>query len=106
VIGKMQLLADRFEGIGDVRGLGAMCAMEIVKDRKSKTPDKEAVGKMVKEAAKRGLMLLSAGIYSNVIRLLMPITITDEQLEEGLQILEEAIEAVYQNNPALSVGGE
>jgi len=106
VIEKMQLLADRFEGIGDVRGLGAMCAMEIVKDRKSKTPDKEAVGKMVKEAAKRGLMLLSAGIYSNVIRLLMPITITDEQLEEGLQILEEAIEAVYQNNPALSVGGE
>ncbi|MBT2657217.1 4-aminobutyrate--2-oxoglutarate transaminase [Bacillus sp. ISL-18] len=106
VIEKMQLLSDRFEGIGDVRGLGAMCAMEIVKDRKSKTPDKEAVGKMVKEAAKRGLMLLSAGINSNVIRLLMPITITDEQLEEGLQILEEAVEAVYQNNPALSVGGE
>ncbi|MEH7095703.1 4-aminobutyrate--2-oxoglutarate transaminase [Neobacillus vireti] len=106
VIEKMQLLADRFEGIGDVRGLGAMCAMEIVKDRKSKIPDKEAVGKMVKEAAKRGLMLLSAGIYSNVIRLLMPITITDEQLEEGLQILEEAVEAVYQNNQALSVGGE
>jgi 4-aminobutyrate aminotransferase/(S)-3-amino-2-methylpropionate transaminase len=106
VIEKMQLLADRFDGIGDVRGLGAMCAMEIVKDRKSQSPDKEAVGKMVKEAAKRGLMLLSAGIYSNVIRLLMPITISDEQLEEGLQILEEAIEAVYQNNPAFSVGGE
>ena len=106
VIEKMQLLADRFDGIGDVRGLGAMCAMEIVKNRKSQSPDKEAVGKMVKEAAKRGLMLLSAGIYSNVIRLLMPITISDEQLEEGLQILEEAIEAVYQNNPAFSVGGE
>ncbi|WP_374703110.1 4-aminobutyrate--2-oxoglutarate transaminase [Neobacillus cucumis] len=107
VLEKMRLLADRFEGIGDIRGLGAMCAMEIVKDRKSKTPDKEAVGKIVKAAAERGLMLLSAGIYSNVIRLLMPLTITDEQLEEGLQILEEAIEAVYQNNnPALSVGGE
>lgn len=106
VIEKMQLLADRFEGIGDVRGLGAMCAMEIVQDRQSKTPDKDATGKIVKAAGERGLMLLSAGLYSNVIRLLMPITITDDQLEEGLQILEEAMEAVYHNDPALSVGGE
>ncbi|MEH7354563.1 4-aminobutyrate--2-oxoglutarate transaminase [Neobacillus drentensis] len=106
VLGKMQLLAERFDGIGDVRGLGAMCAMEIVTDRQSKTPDKEAVGKIVKAAGERGLMLLSAGLYSNVIRLLMPLTITDDQLEEGLQILEEAMEAVYLNNPALSVGGE
>ncbi|MBO0962209.1 4-aminobutyrate--2-oxoglutarate transaminase [Neobacillus sp. MM2021_6] len=106
VLEKMQLLADRFEGIGDVRGLGAMCAMEIVKDRQSKTPDKEAVGKIVKAACERGLMLLSAGIYSNVIRLLMPLTITDDQLEEGLEILEEAMEAVYLQDPALSVGGE
>jgi 4-aminobutyrate aminotransferase / (S)-3-amino-2-methylpropionate transaminase / 5-aminovalerate transaminase len=106
VLEKMQLLAERFEGIGDVRGLGAMCAMEIVKDRQSKTPDKETVGKIVKAAGERGLMLLSAGIYSNVIRLLMPITITDDQLEEGLQILEEAMDAVYKNDPAISVGGE
>jgi 4-aminobutyrate aminotransferase / (S)-3-amino-2-methylpropionate transaminase / 5-aminovalerate transaminase len=106
VLEKMHLLAERFEGIGDVRGLGAMCAMEIVKDRQSKTPDKEAVGKIVKAAGERGLMLLSAGIYSNVIRLLMPLTITDDQLEEGLLILEEAMVAVYKNNPALSVGGE
>ncbi len=106
VLEKMHLLAERFEGIGDIRGLGAMCAMEIVKDRQSKAPDKEATGKIVKAAGERGLMLLSAGIYSNVIRLLMPITITDDQLEEGLQIMEEAIEAVYTNDPALSVGGE
>ncbi|WML59329.1 4-aminobutyrate--2-oxoglutarate transaminase [Neobacillus sp. PS2-9] len=106
VIEKMELLADRFECIGDVRGLGAMCAMEIVKDRQSKTPDKEAVGKIVKAAGERGLMLLSAGLFSNVIRILMPLTITDDQLEEGLQILEEAIEAVYLNDPALSVGGK
>lgn len=106
VVEKMHLLADRFEGIGDVRGLGAMCAMEIVKDRHSKIPDKDTVGKIVKAAGERGLMVLSAGLYSNVIRLLMPITITDDQLEEGLQILEEAMEAVYKNDPALSVGGE
>ena len=105
VLEKMQLLAERFDGIGDIRGLGAMCAMEIVTDRQSKTPDKAAVGKIVKAAGERGLMLLSAGLYSNVIRLLMPLTITDDQLEEGLQILEEAMEAVYLHDPALSVGG-
>ncbi|MGG3468240.1 4-aminobutyrate--2-oxoglutarate transaminase [Neobacillus pocheonensis] len=106
VIEKMQLLAERFACIGDVRGLGAMCAMEIVKDRQSKTPDKEAVGKIVKAAGERGLMLLSAGLFGNVIRILMPLTITDDQLEEGLQILEEAIEEVYLNDPALTVGGK
>ncbi|MEH7331293.1 4-aminobutyrate--2-oxoglutarate transaminase [Neobacillus drentensis] len=106
VIEKMDHLVSRFECIGDVRGLGAMCAMEIVKDRKSKTPDKEAVGKIVKAAGERGLMLLSAGLFGNVIRILMPLTITDDQLEEGLQILEEAMEAVYLKDPALSVGGK
>jgi 4-aminobutyrate aminotransferase / (S)-3-amino-2-methylpropionate transaminase / 5-aminovalerate transaminase len=101
---KMKELAERFDSIGDVRGLGAMCAMEIVKNRQNKTPDKEAVGKIVKAAGERGLMLLSAGLYGNVIRLLMPLTITDEQLEEGLQILEESFEAVYLNNSAVPVG--
>jgi 4-aminobutyrate aminotransferase / (S)-3-amino-2-methylpropionate transaminase / 5-aminovalerate transaminase len=101
---KMIELAERFDSIGDVRGLGAMCAMEIVKDRHSKTPDKESVGKIVKAAGERGLMLLSAGLYGNVIRLLMPLTITDEQLEEGLQILGDSFEAVYLNDSAVSVG--
>jgi 4-aminobutyrate aminotransferase / (S)-3-amino-2-methylpropionate transaminase / 5-aminovalerate transaminase len=101
---KLQQLAGRFDYIGDVRGLGAMCAMEIVKDKVSKTPDKESVSKIVKAAGERGLMLLSAGLYGNVIRLLMPLIITDDQLEEGLQILEEAFEAVYVKDPILTVG--
>ncbi|MGJ7922292.1 4-aminobutyrate--2-oxoglutarate transaminase [Neobacillus sp. LXY-4] len=104
VIEKMKSLSARFDGIGDVRGLGAMCAMEIVKDKQTKTPDKLTVSKIVKAAEERGLLLLSAGLFGNVIRILMPITITDDQLEEGLQILEEAVEAVYQNDPALSAG--
>ncbi|MCM2531320.1 4-aminobutyrate--2-oxoglutarate transaminase [Neobacillus pocheonensis] len=104
VIEKMKLLAERFESIGDVRGLGAMCAMEIVKGKHDKTPDKVAVNKIVKEANERGLLLLSAGLYSNVIRILMPLTITDDQLEEGLQILEESIEAVLVTDPSVSVG--
>ncbi|MBO9131151.1 4-aminobutyrate--2-oxoglutarate transaminase [Bacillus sp. 165] len=91
---KMQQIAGRFDQVGDVRGLGAMCAMEIVKDTNSKTPDKETTSRIIKEANKRGLLLLSAGIFGNVIRVLMPLTITDEQLEEGLIILEESIEAV------------
>ncbi len=91
---KMEQMANRFEQIGDIRGLGAMCAMEIVKDRDSKKPDKETVGKIVKTANERGLLLLSAGIFGNVLRILMPLTITNEQLEEGLTILEESIEAV------------
>ncbi|WP_284036222.1 4-aminobutyrate--2-oxoglutarate transaminase [Neobacillus sp. 114] len=99
-IEKMKQLAERFECIGDVRGLGAMCAMEIVKDQLTKAPDKEGVGKIVKSAGERGLLLLSAGLYGNVIRLLMPLIISDEQLEEGLQILEEAFEAVYQKDSA------
>jgi 4-aminobutyrate aminotransferase/(S)-3-amino-2-methylpropionate transaminase len=103
VFEKMHLLAGRFEQIGDIRGLGAMCAMEIVKDHKM--PDKEAVGKIIKAANERGLLLLSAGIFSNVIRILMPLTITDDQLEEGLQILGEAIEVVFENDPALPIGG-
>lgn len=104
VIEKMQFLAGRFECVGDVRGLGAMCAMEIVKDGQSKTPDKETVGKIVKAAAERGLMLLSAGLYGNVIRILMPLTISDDQLEEGLQTLEEAFEAVLVNDHVVSGG--
>lgn len=106
VIEKMNLLAERFDCIGDVRGLGAMCAMEIVQDRQSKSPDKEGVAKVVKAAGERGLLLLSAGIFGNVIRLLMPIVITDDQLEEGLQILEEAFEAVYIDDTVQSVGRE
>ncbi|WP_429745677.1 4-aminobutyrate--2-oxoglutarate transaminase [Bacillus salipaludis] len=101
VVEKMQILAERFDCIGDVRGLGAMCAMEIVKDKQLKTPDKETVGKIVKAAGERGLLLLSAGIFSNVIRILMPLTITDEQLEEGLKILEESMESVFAIDPAL-----
>ena len=94
VMEKFRSLSDRFEQVDGIRGLGAMCAFEIVKDKQSKAPDKESVSKIIKEAQNRGLLLLSAGIYGNVIRLLMPLVITDEQLEEGLEILEESIEVV------------
>jgi 4-aminobutyrate aminotransferase/(S)-3-amino-2-methylpropionate transaminase len=93
VLNKFEYLSNRFEQVDGVRGLGAMCALEIVTDKHTKKPDKEMTQKIVKEAINKGLLLLSAGIFGNVIRILMPLTITDEQLEEGLAILEESIES-------------
>jgi 4-aminobutyrate aminotransferase/(S)-3-amino-2-methylpropionate transaminase len=94
VMEKFSEMYDRFDVIGEYRGLGAMCALEFVKDRASKEPDKPLSDQILKEAHQRGLITLKAGVFDNVIRLLMPLVITDEQLEEGLTILEESIEAV------------
>jgi len=80
--------------IGDVRGLGAMCAFEVVKDPESKEPDKERAGKIVAECGRRGVAVMGAGLYGNVIRILCPLVITDEQLEEGLDVLEEVVKEV------------
>jgi 4-aminobutyrate aminotransferase/(S)-3-amino-2-methylpropionate transaminase len=85
--------ATRFPEIGDVRGLGGMVAMELVKDRTTKEPAKELTGKVLAEALKRGLLLLSAGTYGNVVRVLVPLTVEDAVLEEGLGVMEEALAA-------------
>ncbi|TMN21478.1 4-aminobutyrate--2-oxoglutarate transaminase [Lentibacillus cibarius] len=92
VMDTFEKMYDRFDVIGDYRGLGAMCALEFVKDRDSKEPAKELTGQVLKEARSRGLIALKAGVHDNVVRLLMPLVITDEQLEEGLTILEEAVD--------------
>src|SRR5512147_8966 len=83
----------RFPVIGDVRGLGAMVAMELVKDRETRAPNKELTGKLQAEALKRGVILLSAGTLGNVIRVLVPLTVEDAVLEEGLAVMEAALEA-------------
>ena len=92
---KMKALAGEFGQIGDIRGLGAMVAVEIVNGRDDRTPNKAAVSGIVAEAHKRGILLLSAGLYSNVIRFLMPLVITDEQLAEGVGVLEDAFGVVF-----------
>ncbi|ABG05814.1 4-aminobutyrate aminotransferase [Rubrobacter xylanophilus DSM 9941] len=79
--------------VGDVRGLGAMAAMELVTDARSKTPDPARTKGVVEHALQEGLMLLTAGAYGNVIRTLMPLVITDSELEEGLSILSRAVDA-------------
>ncbi|MBU8686021.1 MULTISPECIES: 4-aminobutyrate--2-oxoglutarate transaminase [Priestia] len=96
VTSRFEKLAEKYDCIGDIRGLGAMSAIELVKDRETKEADKELTQRIVKEANKRGLLLLSAGVFGNVLRILMPIVITDEQLEEGLAIFEAALEASVQ----------
>lgn len=83
---------EKYSCIGDVRGLGAMIGIEFVKDIKTKEPDAELTSVLVQECAQNGLLVESAGIYGNVIRFLAPLVITDEQLEAGLKIFENAIE--------------
>ncbi|MBM4215588.1 MAG: 4-aminobutyrate--2-oxoglutarate transaminase [Gammaproteobacteria bacterium] len=87
-------LQTRWSCIGDVRGLGAMIAMELIKDGRHDAPDAELTKALVQAAGRRGLVLLSCGVYSNVIRFLMPLTIPDAELAEGLAILEAALEDV------------
>ncbi|MDR4985978.1 4-aminobutyrate--2-oxoglutarate transaminase [Bacillus cereus] len=82
---------EKYELVGDVRGLGAMTAIELVKDKETKEPAAEEVKAIMKETHNKGVITISAGIYSNVLRFLPPLVITDEQLEEGLTILEAAI---------------
>jgi 4-aminobutyrate aminotransferase/(S)-3-amino-2-methylpropionate transaminase len=84
---------ERFPAIGDVRGLGAMLAIELVADRETKHPAPDLASAVVTEAASRGLLLLKAGIYSNCIRVLSPLTLSDEELDEALSVWEEALEA-------------
>jgi 4-aminobutyrate aminotransferase / (S)-3-amino-2-methylpropionate transaminase / 5-aminovalerate transaminase len=78
--------------IGDVRGLGAMLAIELVRDRGTKEPAPELATAIVEEAARQGLLLLKSGIYSNCIRVLVPLVIADAELDESLAVWESAID--------------
>ena len=82
---------NEFACIGEVRGVGAMVAMELVKDRASHEPAPELTKALVGKAAANGLIILSCGTYGNVIRFLAPLVITPELLDEGLDILESCL---------------
>jgi 4-aminobutyrate aminotransferase/(S)-3-amino-2-methylpropionate transaminase len=81
----------QFELIGDVRGLGPMLALELVKDRENKEPAAEEAKALVQFCYEKGLILLSCGNFGNVIRILMPLVIDDDELERGLAIMEEGL---------------
>jgi 4-aminobutyrate aminotransferase / (S)-3-amino-2-methylpropionate transaminase / 5-aminovalerate transaminase len=91
---RMHAWQERWESIGDVRGLGAMLAIELVTDRETKAPAADLASAVVESAAARGLLLLKSGIYSNCIRVLVPLVVTDAELDEALSVWEQALEAV------------
>jgi 4-aminobutyrate aminotransferase/(S)-3-amino-2-methylpropionate transaminase len=93
LIAGLQRLAAKQPAIVDVRGLGAMVAIELAKNRDPEQPDADLTKRVVAEAARRGLILLSCGSYGNVIRILVPLTASDALLAEGLQILADSFAA-------------
>ncbi|MEQ1672433.1 MAG: 4-aminobutyrate--2-oxoglutarate transaminase [Hyphomicrobium sp.] len=97
ILSRLGQLKDRsnLNCIGDIRGLGAMCALELVKDTASAQPDAALTSALLKTANEKGLILLSCGTYSNVIRFLVPLTASDALVEEGMDIFTESlIEAI------------
>jgi 4-aminobutyrate aminotransferase/(S)-3-amino-2-methylpropionate transaminase len=82
--------------VGDVRGMGAMMAIELVKDRTTREPAADEVLEVVRYCAEHGVLTMRSGLYANCIRLLMPLVITDDQLHEGLDVLDEALRFVAQ----------
>jgi 4-aminobutyrate aminotransferase / (S)-3-amino-2-methylpropionate transaminase / 5-aminovalerate transaminase len=89
---RMESWQERFPQVGDVRGLGAMLAIELVRDPGTREPDAGTATAIVEEAARNGLLLLKSGIYSNCIRVLAPLTLSDAELDEALGVWEQALE--------------
>jgi 4-aminobutyrate aminotransferase/(S)-3-amino-2-methylpropionate transaminase len=89
---RMEDWQERWPQIGDVRGLGAMLAIELVRDPATKEPAADLATAVVEETARRGLLLLKSGIYSNCIRVLTPLVLSDAELDEALGVWEDALE--------------
>jgi 4-aminobutyrate aminotransferase/(S)-3-amino-2-methylpropionate transaminase len=107
--GRAEKLGERFDSrarswqkhfplIGDVRGLGAMRAIELVRSRETREPAKEETERVLRHCHEHGLILISAGTYGNVLRLLVPLVITDEQFEEGMNVVEAALASVAESH--------
>ena len=105
LVSRLKGLQARFPSIGDVRGIGAMVAIELVKNRKADAPDADLTKALVQAAAKRGLVILACGMYGNVIRFLAPLTISDALLKEGMNLFEQAFaDATGQEQKAAAAG--
>jgi 4-aminobutyrate aminotransferase / (S)-3-amino-2-methylpropionate transaminase / 5-aminovalerate transaminase len=94
ITARFRAFADRHPVVGDVRGRGAMCAIELVADTGTKEPlGADAMNAIVRGCLENGVIVLTAGTYGNVIRLLPPLTIEDTLLEDGLDVLDDAVGA-------------
>src|SRR6266702_736277 len=91
-LARMRAWHDRHRQVGDVRGIGAMVAMELVTDRATREPAGAMTNEVLRYCHTHGLVLLKAGLYDNVIRLLFPLTVSEQELDRGLDILEEALD--------------
>jgi len=92
---KFKSFLERFSVVGDVRGLGAMVGIELVTDRKTKEPATDFAKRLVAHCREKGLLMISAGTHSNIIRPLMPLVITDEELDRGLSIIEDSLTEIH-----------
>jgi 4-aminobutyrate aminotransferase/(S)-3-amino-2-methylpropionate transaminase len=86
--------------VGDVRGLGGMCAMELVRDEATREPADTETKEIARYCYEHGLILITAGTYNNVIRILVPLVVTDEQFDEGLAVIEAALTSVVERKQA------
>jgi len=89
----LEALQQKYDFVGEVRGLGFMLAMEIVKDRKSKAPDADRTQRILDEACRGGLLVIKCGVHRNVVRFLAPLVTTSEQIQEALAIIDKALTA-------------
>lgn len=92
----------RFSIVGDVRGLGGMQAIELVDSREAKTPAPDETRQISRYCYEHGLITITAGTYSNVIRVLVPLVMTNEQMDEALDVLESAIASVCETKGAVA----
>jgi 4-aminobutyrate aminotransferase/(S)-3-amino-2-methylpropionate transaminase len=93
---------EQWELVGDVRGLGAMQALELVRSKTMRQPADDETKQVSQYCYEHGLVTITAGSYGNVIRLLMPLVITDAQMDEGLDVLEAALAHVAEKKGALT----
>jgi 4-aminobutyrate aminotransferase/(S)-3-amino-2-methylpropionate transaminase len=94
ILSRFKQIKDRYQIEGDARGLGAMVALEINSAPGTNLTGKDLVGQILQKVYQKGVVVMSAGLYSNVIRVLSPFVITDEQLNEALDVIEESIKEV------------
>jgi 4-aminobutyrate aminotransferase/(S)-3-amino-2-methylpropionate transaminase len=102
---RLRKLQSQLTCVGEVRGLGAMVAMELVRNRDPHAPDADLTKALVQRAGANGLVLLSCGLYSNVIRILVPLTASDALINEGLDIVEKSLREVLPAATPIAANG-
>ncbi|MHA3704981.1 4-aminobutyrate--2-oxoglutarate transaminase [Jatrophihabitans sp. YIM 134969] len=100
MIGKLTAMREQFPAIGDIRGRGAMIAVELVSDPVTKTPDAQLTATIAAACAREGVIVLTAGTYGNVLRFLPPLVIGEDLLLEGLDLVEKAFRAATSHHPS------